>query len=133
MKYICKGCRYLSYGRYCSRTYKKDKYYYGWVSLAEYSCNGKCKYFQPDNLFYKIIKLFENFKPNKKTQKIKKRIIIETKLTSLPLSCKDCQIHIMKIQQDETVIVCPILKECLFQQDIINGKIKLPNCPLEEK
>lgn len=132
MKYVCKNCRHLTYGRYCNRTYKEDKYYYGWVSLAEYVCTGRCKYYKPINIFYKIKNIFDFFKPMKKSQGIKKEIIIKTKLSTLPVSCKDCQIHIIKIKDEETITICPILKKSLSQQDIKNGKIKFSNCPLEE-
>lgn len=141
MEYACKSCIYLSYGRYCSRTYKKDKYYYGWVSLAEYSCNGKCRYYKRKSFLYTIKNLLTNLKIFciiRKTVNIfkkkhtKKMIIVKTQMKSMPLSCKDCSIHLLSYSLGETLIGCPILRNWLTQEEIKDGKIKFPDCPLED-
>lgn len=138
---VCKNCRYLCYGRYCSRTYKEDKYYYGWVSLAEYSCNGKCRYYKRKSFLYTIKNLLTNLKIFciiRKTVNIfkkkhtKKMIIVKTQMKSMPLSCKDCSIHLLSYSLGETLIGCPILKNWLTREEIKDGKVKFPDCPLDD-
>lgn len=143
MKYACKDCKYISYGRYCSRTYEEDKYYYGWVSLAEYSCNGKCKYYKKRTFFDRIKKHLDKIVKklyNPKILKIfsrktntKKMIIANTPMKTMPENCKDCSLHLFSFAMGETLIGCPILKNWLTREEIKGGKIKFPDCPLEEK
>lgn len=141
MEYTCRTCRYLCYGRYCSRTYKEDKDYYGWVSLAEYSCNGKCRYYKERTFWYRIKflldKIIEKLYNPKilnifKKKNTKKMIIVKTKMKSMPLNCKDCNLHLFSFSMGETLIGCPMLKNWLTQEEIKDGKVKFPDCPLEE-
>lgn len=141
MEYACKSCIYLSYGRYCSRTYKKDKYYYGWVSLAEYSCNGRCRYYKENTFWHRIKKLLDNIIEKLYNPKIlnifkhkntKKMIIVKTQMKSMPLSCKDCSLHLFSFSLGETLIGCPLLKNWLTREEIKEGKTKFPDCPLED-
>ena len=137
----CKGCRYLSNGRYCSRTYEQDKYYFGWVSLAEYSCNGRCRYYKKITLSYRIKKFLTNLKIFciiRKTlfyitkKNTKKMIIVKTKMKSMPQSCQDCYLHLLSTALGEMLVGCPILKNWLTDEEIKEGRTKLANCPLEE-
>ena len=141
MKYACKNCRYLCYGRYCNRTYKEDKYYYGWVSLAEYRCNGKCKFYKEITFGYRIKKLLDKIIEKMYNPKIlnifkrkntKKMIIVKTEMKSMPTSCQDCYYHLVSYSLGEKLIGCPVIKNWLTQEEIKEGKEKFPNCPLEE-
>lgn len=142
MKYACKNCRYLSYGRYCSRTYKEDKFFYGWVSLTDYDCNGKCKYYKKINFGYKLKNALTNLKifciirktlKFFKNQNTKKMIIVKTQMKSMPQTCQDCSIHLLSVAFGEMSIGCPLLKNWITKEERKEGKVKFPDCPLEEE
>ena len=53
-------------------------------------------------------------------------------MKSMPLSCKDCSIHLLSYSLGETLIGCPILKNWLTREEIKDGKVKFPDCPLDD-
>ena len=55
-------------------------------------------------------------------------IVIKTKMTKLPNSCKECDLRVVA----HGVMMCPINKDWLETWEYRNGKTKLDNCPLEE-
>lgn len=55
-------------------------------------------------------------------------IIIKTKMTEIPKSCKECEVSAKGFGN----IMCPILKNWLEPFEIRAGKVKLEGCPLEK-
>ena len=55
-------------------------------------------------------------------------IIIKTKMTEIPTSCKECSISLKSYGN----IGCPILRDWLEPFQYKNDKVKLDNCPLEK-
>lgn len=54
-------------------------------------------------------------------------IIVKTKMTEIPASCKECSLSIKGFGN----IGCPILRDWLEPFQYRNGQEKLDNCPLE--
>lgn len=56
-------------------------------------------------------------------------VIVKTKMSKIPASCKECELVLHKMD----VWVCPLLKNWLEQWQIDNGKVKQDDCPLMEQ
>lgn len=56
-------------------------------------------------------------------------IIIKTNMTKLPNTCKECELRTI----GNGVIMCGVKKDWIELWEYKSGKVKLDNCPLEEK
>lgn len=54
-------------------------------------------------------------------------IIIKTKMTEIPKTCKECELRVLA----PNMIMCGYLKDWLEPFQYKKGKVKLDNCPLE--
>ena len=74
----------------------------------------------------KTLKFFKN-------QNTKKMIIVKTQMKSMPQTCQDCSIHLLSVAFGEMSIGCPLLKNWITKEERKEGKVKFPDCPLEEE
>ena len=56
-------------------------------------------------------------------------IIIKTKMTKIPNSCKECEISSKAYGN----VMCGVLKDWIEPYERKSGKVKLDNCPLEDR
>lgn len=58
-----------------------------------------------------------------------KKIIVRTKMTEIPTSCRECSLHVYMWHN----IGCAILRDWIEPMEFREGKRKLEGCPLEEE
>lgn len=54
-------------------------------------------------------------------------IAVKTKMSKLPATCKECELHVVALN----MIGCPILTDWIEPFQFRRGKTKFDNCPLE--
>ena len=54
-------------------------------------------------------------------------IIIKTKMTKLPESCRECDYRVIT----NGAILCGVIKDFMSVEEYRNGRTKFENCPLE--
>lgn len=50
------SCVFYCYKNYCNRNYAREKKAFGWASVIEYKCKGKCYLYRKNNWFNRLIK-----------------------------------------------------------------------------